>query len=223
MMAQARFAHPPRIAVWLVDLFIPNEQAESIPGDMLEEFTALASRSDVAAARHWYWRQSVRTIAHLIGSELRVAPRSIFAIVLGGYLLLAFAGSLPEQAIVAVLNLRRHHVTPYYTWSQAQAYLFWFNGGILAGHILVSLVVGCLVATAAKSREMVTTISLVLFLCVMTGVGLVGTVRGNAPILWGILPWYAADWLAIVIGGAIIRTRRSASANPLSTLRIRTR
>ncbi|SRR6266446_6783115 len=88
MRAQARFAHPPRIAVWLVDLFIPIEQAESIPGDMLEEFTALASRSGVAAARHWYWRQSVKTIAHLIGSEFRVAPLSIFGIVLGGYLLL---------------------------------------------------------------------------------------------------------------------------------------
>jgi len=216
-MAHARFAHPPRIAVWLVDLFIPNEQAESIPGDMLEEFTALASRSDLAAARHWYWRQSVKTIAHLFGSELRVAPLSLFGIVLGGYLLLALGGSLPEQVIVAVLNLRRHHVNPYYTWSQAQAFLFWFDGGILVGHILLSLVVGCLVATAAKSREMVATMTLVLVLCVMTGVGLLGAARGNSPILWEMLPWYVVDWFAIVIGGAIIRTRRSASTTPLST------
>jgi hypothetical protein len=41
---------------------------------MLEEFTALASTSGFAAARHWYWRQSVKTIAHLVGSEFRVAP-----------------------------------------------------------------------------------------------------------------------------------------------------
>jgi hypothetical protein len=220
MMAHARFAHPPRIAVWLVDLFIPNEQAESIPGDMFEEFTALASTSGFAAARHWYWRQSVKTIAHLIGSEFRVAALSIFGIVLGGYLLLALGGSLPERVIVTVLNLRRHHVNPYYTWSQAQAFLFWFNGVILFGHILLSLVVGCLVATAAKSREMVATIALVLFLCAMTGVGLVGAARANAPILWGMLPWYVVDWFSIVIGGAIIRTRRSASLTPLSTTRI---
>jgi len=220
MMARPRLAQPPRIAVWLVDLFIPNEQAESIPGDMLEEFTALASRSDVAAARHWYWRQSVKTIAHLIGSEFRVAPLSIFGIVLGGYLLLALGGSLPEQVIVAVLNLRRHHVNPYYSWSQAQEYLFWFNGGILVGRILLTLVVGCLVATAAKTREMVATMTLVLFLCAMTAVGLVGVARGNAPIPWGMLPWYVVDWFAIVIGGAIIRTRRSASTTPLSTTRI---
>lgn len=217
MMAQARFAHPPRIAIWLVDLFIPNEQAESIPGDMLEEFTALASSSGVAAARHWYWRQSVKTIAHLIGSEFRVAPLSIFGIILGGYLLLALGGSLPEQVIVAVLNLRRHHVNPYYTWSQVRTYLFWFNGGILVGRILLSLVVGCLVATAAKSREMVATMTLVLVLCAMTGIGLVWVARGNALIPWGMLPSYVASWFAIVIGGAIIRTCRSASTTPLST------
>ncbi len=215
-MPQARCAHPPRIAVWLVDLFIPNEQAESIPGDMLEEFTALASRTGVASARRWYWRQSVKTIAHLIGSEFRVAPLSIFGIVLGGYLLLALGGSLPEQVIVAVLNLRRNHVNPYYTWSQAQAFLFWFNGGILVGRILLSLVVGCLVATAAKSREMVATMTLALVLCAITGVGFAWLAKGSAPIPWGMLPSYIASWFAIVIGGAIIRTRRSASTTPLS-------
>ena len=217
MMAQARFAHPPRMAVWLVDLFIPNEQAESIPGDMLEEFTVLASRSGFVAARHWYWRQSVKTIANLIASEFRVAPLSILGIVLGGYLLLAPAGSLPEQIIVAVLNLRRHHVTPYYTWSQAQTYLFWFNGGILVGRMLLSLVVGCLVATAAKSREMIATMTLVFVLCAMTCFGLVWLARGGAPIVWGMLPWYVADWFAILLGGAIIRIWRSASTTAPST------
>jgi hypothetical protein len=214
MMAQARFSRPPRIAVWLVDLFIPKEQAESIPGDMLEEFKALTSRSGVAAARQWYWRQSVKTIAHLIGPEFRVAPLSIIGVVLGGYLLLALGGSLPEQVIVAVLNLRRHHVNPYFTWSQAQAYLFWFNSGILVGRILLSVVVGCVVATAAKSREMAATVTLALVLCAMTGVVWVAR---NAPIPWTMLPWYVASWFAIVIGGAIIRTRRSASTTPLST------
>jgi hypothetical protein len=141
---------------------------------------------------------------------------SMFGIVLGGYLLFALGGSLPEQVIVAVLNLHRHHVNPYHTWSQAQAYLLWFNSGILIGRFLLSLVVGCLVATAAKSREMVATMTLVLVLCAMTGAGLVWVARGNAPIPWGMLPWYVADWFAIVIGGAIIRTGRSASTTPAS-------
>ncbi len=62
-MSQASFVQPPRIAVWLVDLFTPDKQAESIPGDLLEEFSDLASKSGVAFARRWYWRHSVKTIA----------------------------------------------------------------------------------------------------------------------------------------------------------------
>ena len=49
-MFQASFVRPPRMAVWLVDLFTPNKQSESIPGDLLEEFSELASKSGVASA-----------------------------------------------------------------------------------------------------------------------------------------------------------------------------
>lgn len=68
-MSQASFVQPPRIAAWLVDLFTPVKQAESIPGDLLEEFLDLTSKLGVARARRWYWRQSLKTIAHLIGTE----------------------------------------------------------------------------------------------------------------------------------------------------------
>ena len=73
-MFQAPFVRPPRMAVWLVDLFTPNKQSESIPGDLLEEFSELASKSGVASARRWYWRQSVKTVAHLIATGFLVAP-----------------------------------------------------------------------------------------------------------------------------------------------------
>src|SRR5258707_14720044 len=103
-MRQTSFVRAPRIAAWLIELVTPHEQAESIPGDLLEEFSELASRSGLTSARRWYWRQSVKTIAHLAGAGFRVAPWSIVGTVLGGYLLLAFGESLPERAIVAVLN-----------------------------------------------------------------------------------------------------------------------
>src|SRR5204862_5771919 len=47
-MTQASSVQPPRVAVWLLDLFTHYEQTESIPGDLLEEFSAVASRSGVA-------------------------------------------------------------------------------------------------------------------------------------------------------------------------------
>ena len=74
MTSQADFVQPPRIANWLVNLFAGGEEAESLVGDMLEEFSNFASKSGVAFARSWYWRQTRKTIAHLVGNAFRVAP-----------------------------------------------------------------------------------------------------------------------------------------------------
>ncbi len=87
-MSQAPFVQPPRIAVWFVDLFIPYEQAESIPGELLEEFSDLASKSGLVSARRWYWRQTAKTIVGLIGKGFREAPWLTVGTVLGGFLVL---------------------------------------------------------------------------------------------------------------------------------------
>ncbi len=108
MTSQSDFVQPPRIAVWLVNLFTTGEEAESILGDLLEEFSYLASKSGLAFARSWYWRQAVKTIAHLAGTGFRVAPWSTAAAVGGGFLLRRFVSGLPERAIFAVL--RRYQV-----------------------------------------------------------------------------------------------------------------
>jgi hypothetical protein len=62
MISQPSPVRPPPLAAWLVDLFIPGKHAESIPGDLLEEFSEIASRSALTYARRWYWRQSIKTI-----------------------------------------------------------------------------------------------------------------------------------------------------------------
>ena len=85
MTSPADFRQPPRIAVWLVNLFTPAEEAESILGDLLEEFSHLASKSGVAVARRWYWRQTVKTITHLVDSGFCVAPWSTTAVVVGDF------------------------------------------------------------------------------------------------------------------------------------------
>jgi hypothetical protein len=68
MMSQASLAQPPFVAVWLLELFTPEEQAESIVGDLLEEFSGFAAKPGVAFARRWYWRQSTKTVVRLIGT-----------------------------------------------------------------------------------------------------------------------------------------------------------
>jgi hypothetical protein len=205
MTPPAYFVQPPRIAVWLVNLFTRAEEAESILGDLLEEFSQLASKSGVAFARHWYWRQTAKTIAHLAGMGFRVAPLSTAVAVIGGFLLNRLVSGLPEWAIFAVLH--RYQVVDRHF----SAYVFFATDGIAIGHVITSMFVGCAVALAAKGKEMLTTMTLSIALCAMTAVAaLIWVATRQAFILW-MLPWYATDWLAIVIGGAIVRTRRLAA------------
>jgi len=158
-MSQATFDPPPRIAAWLVDLFTPYEQAESIPGDLLEEFSELASKSGVATARRWYWRQSVKTIVQLIGVGFRVAPWLITGTVVGGYLLGWAVYFLTQKAVVAILY-------KYQVYAHIDAYVFWLIYGVLVELLIEPFFVGCIVALTAKGREMVATMTLGLIVSV---------------------------------------------------------
>lgn len=192
MKSPADFVRPPRIAAWLVNLFTPSEEAESIPGDLLEEFSQLASKSGASVARSWYWRQTARTIAHLAAAGFRVAPVSITAVIAGGFLLRYFISLLPERVIFAVLHR--------------------YPDGIAIGHVIASIFVGSAVAWLTKGREMVATMTLGLVLCAMTVASLLLlAARGNdlTTLVW--LPWETADWLAIVVGGVIVRTLRPSA------------
>ncbi len=62
MTTQPHLVQPPRIAVWLLSLFALAEKAESILGDLLEEFSLLVSKSGTASARRRYWRQTIKTV-----------------------------------------------------------------------------------------------------------------------------------------------------------------
>jgi hypothetical protein len=203
------------VAAWLVELFVPIEQAESVAGD-LQEFADLGVESGVAYARRWYWRQSIKTIVHFIGAGFRAAPCLIAATVLGGYLLLAFGGSWPEQAVVGILQVRRHHITSYYAWPQFQAYLFWLNNGIWIAHLLMSLLVGCIVAAAAKGREMVATMTLGLVPLVMTATIFAVLAARHQPVdptlLVAIMIRQFGSSTLIVMGGVIVRQIRSTKS-----------
>jgi hypothetical protein len=213
MMSRTSFS-PPRIATWLVDLFASDEQAESITGDLIEGFSEQASKSGLASARHWYWRQSAKTVAYLVGSGFCFAPWRIAGVVVGGFLLYWFGAGKIERAVVAVLDFRSQpHVTPYYTWPQAQARMFWLQYGVLAGHLLLSVFIGCIVAVAAKSREIVATMTLGLVLWVPQAAWfLVWSAKHGYALmpLQLILPLGVS--IMIVMGGGIVRKKRSAAA-----------
>ena len=87
MTSQSPFVQPPRFAVWLLTLFALDDEAESILGDLLEEFTLLASSSGGPFARRWYWRQTLNTVLQLAVLGFRTSPWLTAAAIAGGFFL----------------------------------------------------------------------------------------------------------------------------------------
>lgn len=204
-------SRPPRLAAWLVEIFASAEQAESILGDLHEEFSDILSKSGFVPARRWYWHQSVKTIFHLAGAAFRVAPWSLAGIVLFGFLLRGFSFSLSESLVVAILRTQRpysnHHVMAY------MSFLFY---GTLIAHVLTSALIGCVMAFFAKGREAVVTVALALISSALIGNALVRVaMHGSVDVAW--MLWSFADPLAIVCGGVVVREIRSASARRFFT------
>jgi hypothetical protein len=205
-MTKPSVVQPPRLAVWFLNLFTPYEQAEPIPGDLLEEFSDLASKSDRVFARRWYWRQSMKTIGHLIGSGFRSAPWKMAGAVLLGRLLLPFGFILPERIIVAVL-----HVIPVYpNYDHKNVYelwMFWVPLAIKIGWVIAPIIIGCIVAVVARGREMIATMMLGLSFLPLRLVAIIvnrpGRILTRADILLGLIA-------AFVIGGVTVREIRSA-------------
>jgi hypothetical protein len=210
-------ARPPRIASWLVELFASAEQAESILGDLSEEFSQLASRSGIDHARRWYWRQTAKSIAHLAGAAFRVAPLWLAAVVFLGFTFSLFGAGLPGQFIVALLRTQRPYSNRHY-----EAYVWILTYGIPIVSITQSLLIGCVVALLARGREMVATIAVsllravpaawLLFICL----GREPLVRPVIPFLGPFLFSRALDLIGIVTAGVMVRKARSAWTHRLA-------
>ena len=208
MTSPAGFVRPPRIAAWLVKLFASTEE-ESILGDLLEEYSDFASKVGVAFARRWYWRQAVKTVAHFVRSGFRDAPWSTSIAAIGGFLLHRFVSGLPDKVLSAVTD---RYLAFWSTHFEAYT---WMLNGMLIEHLIGSMFVGCVVALAAKGREMIATMTLALILCTLMGTAVVWVAtHGRIEVAW--MLWSSADPFAIVMGGVIVRTRRLAATTWLS-------
>jgi hypothetical protein len=194
---------PPRLAVWLVNLFTLPDTAEAIMGDLLEEFSQIAHQAGAVFARRWYWRQALKTIVHLIYTAYRTAPWWTSAGVAGGMLAHRLLWRLVEPTIFAVLvryQIPEHHFN---------VYVFFASTGLDIGYLIVFLFEGCMAAIVAKDREMAAATTLSLISAALTATAAVSwVVQGH----WALsrLTWDVADMFAILIGGAIVRTQRSA-------------
>lgn len=201
-MTQLGLIQPPAVAAWLVSLFCPAEEAESILGDLAEEFLGLAAASGAAIARKWYWRQTVRTIGHLGATAYTLAPWSTVLAVVVGYLLVRFAP--PLLPIEGILN--RHRVYE----SHPGMYLLWFTWGGFVLRLIKLTLTGALMAIGAKGRELAATMTLAfveMFLWMFAF--FFHLARTGRPSLLMTLPYVFGSCVALVLGGGIVRTRRS--------------
>jgi hypothetical protein len=206
MTSHRDFVRPPAIAVWLINFFARAEEAESILGDLLEEFSLLASRSGTPSARNWYWRQTIKTVPRLAGGGFQAAPWMTGAAVVGGFLLRRVVGPWVEPAIFAVLE--RYDVFERHFG----IYVFFASTGIDIAHLITFLLIGFVVALVAKEREIVATMALALVWAAMAVVGSTYAAlrSGNDAWLWR-LAWYFGDSFAVVVAGAIVRQLRLAA------------
>jgi hypothetical protein len=206
MTHPADILQPPRLAVWLISLFAPVEDSQSIAGDLLEEFSCFAAKEGVAFARRWYWRQTVKSLTHLFGRGFRSAPWSTIAAVAGGFLLLRFVSGLPGMLLSALTD---RYLAFWSTHFQAYS---WMLKGMLPAHLIAIMFVGAIVALVAKGREMVATMMLALVLSGLIGAAFVW-VGMHRPLDVSWILSSSAEPLVIVMSGALVRTRRSAAAS----------
>jgi hypothetical protein len=203
MTSQSHFVQPPRLAVWFLTLFALDDEAESILGDLLEEFSALASKSGVGFARRWYWRQTWKTVVQLAGHGFRTAPWLTTAAVAGGFFLQKFADRLVESTIFRVIEryqVYNHHFGMY---------VFLASTGIDIGFLLTFLCMGFMVAFVARGRELVATITLgLIFGAMMVFAFPLVVAQSGYDVALSRLMVCFADSFAIVIGGVIVRTGR---------------
>lgn len=203
------------MADWLLTLFASDEDAESITGDLLEEFSQLRMNADLAFARRWHWRQTAKTVSSLAAEGLRSAPWKIAAIAIGGFLLRWFVSRLTnpsvERAIGAVLERYGFHD------QDSQAYTFWLIHSMYVERFIMNMLVGGAVAGVAKGRELVGVFVLTALSDVLAVQSMVKAAArtGDRGFLWT-LPWSFAFSIAVIIGGVIVRRHRSASPSALS-------
>ena len=205
----------PRLAAWLVSLFGSSEQAESILGDLAEEFSDIALKSGVASARRWYWRQSLKTIAHLASRSFRTAPLSLAGIVLLGFLFRWFSATFPEHVVIAILRAQRPYSKLHYDF-----YVWLVTWGIPIACVVEMILIGCAIAAIARGKEIVVTSTVIAISVVIVGWNFFLVTRNlppQIPLPWGSLLGSLANWVATLLGAVIIREIRSLSLRPHST------
>jgi hypothetical protein len=207
MNPEARPDRPPPVAFWFVSLVVSGPSAEALLGDLLEEFCDLSTRRGVAVARRWFWRQSLKTIPYCVAAAFRAAPAQIAGAVLLGLVLRRFVFSNPESVVVAILRTQTPYSNLHYGF-----YVWLITWGLEIVAVVEALLLGCAVAAFAKGREIVATLAMSAVSAVFFAVACLLLLRHltvNLAAPWPLLLLNLENWIAIVLGGVLVRKFRA--------------
>jgi hypothetical protein len=187
---------PPRAAAWLIELFAPIESADSVLGDLEEEFAGRFEQSGRGGSYRWYWRQAVLTSIHLSWGSFRSAPwstgaRALASLVVG--LLLYVTLNRLVAGLVSSLPIYEYETS---VWSWRAAALVRF--------VALPIAIGWSIAAVARGREMIVTMLVVAALLGMLLLAL--AVNGRFFVLVGQrlgLFWALIQVLELFVVGAL--------------------
>jgi len=156
----------------------------------------------------------VKTVAHLIATGFLVAPWLTAGTVVASWLLCGGFVWSTQKAVVAILD-------KYQVYAHIDAHVFWLIYALLIERLVEPFIIGCIIAVAAKGREMVVTMTLGLVIGASSGAGLVHIrhhwSESNLPLAPLLLTTFVSP-VMFVVGGGIVREIRSAmSRRPSAT------
>jgi hypothetical protein len=196
-MNQSNF-QPPVIAIWLIDLLIPEAQKESVKGDLLEEFSDLVTKCGESSARSWYWRHSTKTIARLM---FRTPWVVALALLSGMFVLVNFMDFIGYKFI---------HLTPDDLQVRIIGKFMWLMFGF---SMVGTSSAGWVLAMIARGKELIATILLAL-VYVLSGLAAHAMasfphLRPLPPSVRGLLMLHA--FLIVMVGIAVRQIRLTTS------------
>lgn len=202
---------PPRAATWLLGLFAAAEEDEHILGDLSEEYFERASQTGQRSARRWYWRQTLKSIPHLVGLSFRAAPVRTTLAVAAGFAFRRLIAPQIGPAAFALLDRTQIYEQHF------SLYLFLASTGLDIAHLMVFLMAGVLVGVIARKHAMAPAVALGLIYAGMTVVAACFVVAKFHDLTYLIrLKWYFSDDFAIVLGAALVRTMRTNRLRPVA-------
>lgn len=179
--------NPPRLAAALLNLIVPEEERESIPGDLAEELVT-ENRS-----RLWYWRQVMQSTRYLAGRSLRESGLGILG---GGGVMCAG---------IFLIEIAARNLLPVIT--RIQPVVFGFTLTLLAVGVASAVAGGYIAARLGGDAGKLPPLVLGALFVAITGLWLVRGVGAAAPT------WFRGGLILLVLPSAFfggrLQTQRS--------------